>query len=150
MQERSFTLGGSDDKAPPMLCIISTTLQAVVEKQERSLTWGGFDDKAPPEKVTVVIYHMFGTGELSEDRGAADELEKEVLVEAGKLGPVEKVRGARVSRRGLGGSCVLEKEGLVAFKPFHFRHLARRLLFCITGSASKMQQLCFNMRYVGM
>jgi hypothetical protein len=34
---------------------------------------------------------MFGTGELVEDLGAAEELEKEVLVEANKLGPVEKV-----------------------------------------------------------
>ncbi|KAF5838671.1 hypothetical protein DUNSADRAFT_2435 [Dunaliella salina] len=65
---------------------------AIVQRQEQRLGWGGYDDKAPPEKVTVIIYHMFGPKELSEDLEAAEDLEKEVLAEATKLGPVEKVR----------------------------------------------------------
>ncbi len=65
--------------------------QAIVQRQEQRLGWGGYDDKAPPEKVTVIIRYMFGPGELSEDLGAVEELEKEVLAEATKLGPVEKV-----------------------------------------------------------
>lgn len=77
-----------------------TITQAVVEKQERRLGWGGFDDKAPPEKVTVIVRHMFGPGELGEGLAGAAELEGEVMEEAAKLGPVEKVGGGRVGARG--------------------------------------------------
>eukprot|EP00983_Pelagomonas_calceolata_P016585 523586-Pelagomonas_calceolata.AAC.2 len=73
------------------LTMARTMCAAIVQRQEQRLGWGGYDDKAPPEKVTVIIYHMFGPKELSEDAEAAEDLEKEVLAEATKLGPVEKV-----------------------------------------------------------
>jgi hypothetical protein len=43
-------------------------------------------------QATVVIKHMFDPAELASEPGAAAELEAEVLEEATKLGPVEKVR----------------------------------------------------------
>lgn len=49
-------------------------------------------------QVTVILHHMFAPGELG-DTGAVEELEGDVVVEAGKLGPVEKVGGGGYSLR---------------------------------------------------
>ncbi|KAL6748789.1 hypothetical protein V8C86DRAFT_1109068 [Haematococcus lacustris] len=66
--------------------------KVLAAQQERLLSWGGCDDKLLAEQSTVIIKHMFSPEELAAELGAAEALEKEVLEEAVRLGPVEKVR----------------------------------------------------------
>ena len=42
-------------------------------------------------QVTVILHHMFKPAELAAEPNAATELENEVMEEAKKIGPVEKV-----------------------------------------------------------
>uniref|UniRef100_A0A1D1ZUN1 Splicing factor U2AF-associated protein 2 n=2 Tax=Auxenochlorella protothecoides TaxID=3075 RepID=A0A1D1ZUN1_AUXPR len=60
--------------------------------EKQALTWDGFDDKLAPTQVTVIIKHMFTIDEILENPLYSEEIERDVLAEAGRLGRVEKVK----------------------------------------------------------
>ena len=72
-----------------------------LEKLEKRLHWGGADDKVAQEKITVILKYMFTLDELAEDLLLVEELEKDIKVECGKMGLVDKVKVFKTNPEGV-------------------------------------------------
>lgn len=64
----------------------------VAAQESRALDWAGWDDDLKPEQITVVMKHVFHPDEFIEDPELEDDLKKDILGEASKLGVVESVK----------------------------------------------------------
>lgn len=105
----------------------------LVNQEEQELGWGGFDDVAPALKTTVVLKHMFTLEEFETDAALRGQLQDDVAVEAGKFGPVEKVKVYHTN-----------PEGVVTIK-FHDQDSAEQCITVMEGRFFGGRQISASM-----